>query len=355
MITPQRMHIYIYIYIYIYMYAVVFDNGVLFLAQCVRECSRSCVRKWGAQRPRAGNPYFYSVSWASWAQQLLQQSPQVCNVVPGQHAEKEASAKKNSGLWPVHPHPGFRQVWGLHLSIEGGHAQNCGKNGFFRLLVWKFRWKGPKPGTWKNGKIYLCWRAPPHFCVFWWRAWISPKTGFWKPTQTFAETTENVVPNCRGSKTHFGALGSGTSHVRSGSNMVPKYFSLNWLFLSHSPSRRQGELFHFSCLFPSWAQVPFYSFHGCILFCNNNFNFSFVFCLIFVFLLVVFVCCWCLCFWFYFVIPFSLLTSVFLFFFPFSFFVFAFHFFFLLFVLSSSCFSPSLVFLSVAHPYLVLT
>ena len=30
----------------------------MFFPRCVRECSRSCVRKWGAQRPLAGNPYF---------------------------------------------------------------------------------------------------------------------------------------------------------------------------------------------------------------------------------------------------------------------------------------------------------
>ena len=81
-----------------HIYAVVFDNGVLFFAQCVRECSRLCVRKWGAQRPREGNPYFYSVSWVSEGQQLPQQASQICNVVSGQHAEYEASSKKNSGL-----------------------------------------------------------------------------------------------------------------------------------------------------------------------------------------------------------------------------------------------------------------
>ena len=71
------------------------------------------------------------------------------------------------------------------------------------------------------------------------------KNGLLKIDEFSLKPTENVVPNCRGSKTHFGALGSGTSHVKSGSNMVPKYFSLNWRFLVHSPSRRQGELFHF--------------------------------------------------------------------------------------------------------------
>ena len=95
------------IYIYIYTYVVVFDFGVFF-PRCVRECSRSCVRKWGAQRPLAGNPYFYSVLWVSKAQRLLQESRQICGVVPGQHADSEASSNRNFGLSPVDPRPGFR-------------------------------------------------------------------------------------------------------------------------------------------------------------------------------------------------------------------------------------------------------
>ena len=128
----------------------------------------------------------------------------------------------------------------------------------FQVAGLKFRWKGQKPGTWKNGKIYLCWRAPPHCCFLVARLDSRQKRVF-ENRQIFAETTENVVPNCRGSKTHFGALGSGTSHVKSGSNMVPKYFSLNWHFLSHSPSRRQGELFYFSCFRKILVSVKFVS------------------------------------------------------------------------------------------------
>ena len=136
------------------------------------------------------------------------------------------------------------------MSVEGGHAQNCGENGFFRFAVSKFRWKGPKPGTWKNGKIYLCWRAPPHFVRFSGAPGFRQKRVF-ENRQIFAETTENVVPNGRGSKTHFCTVGFEIGHLRSGSNIVLIYFCFDWHFLSHSPSRRQGELFHFSCLFPS--------------------------------------------------------------------------------------------------------
>ena len=145
------------------------------------------------------------------------------------------------------------------MSVEGGHAQNCGENGFFGFAVSKFLWKGPKPGTWKNGKIYLCWRAPPHFVRFRGAPGFRQKRGF-QNRPIFAETTENVVRNGRGAKTHFCTVGFEIGHLRSGSNMVPKYFSLNWHFLSHSPSRRQGDLFYFSCLFPVFRTGPFLYF-----------------------------------------------------------------------------------------------
>ena len=76
----------------------------------------------------------------------------------------------------------------------------------------------------------------------------------------FAETTENVVPNGRGSKTHFCTVGFEIGHLRSASNIVPKYFSLSWHFLSHSPSRRQAQLFYLSCLFPFLSTSPFLYF-----------------------------------------------------------------------------------------------
>ena len=112
------------------------------------------------------NPYFYSVSWVAGAQQLPQEAPEIRGVVLERHAANEVSGEGGSGFWPLGAQLSFGSVSGSQSSIEGGHAQNCGEHGFFRLPVWKFRWKGPNPGTWKNGKIYLCWRAPPHFCVF---------------------------------------------------------------------------------------------------------------------------------------------------------------------------------------------
>ena len=83
-------------------------------------------------------------------------------------------------------------LWTRTLASGESEVRSCrsradmprtvGENGFFRFTVLKWRCKTPKPGTSKNGKIYLCWRAPPHFCVFWWRAWISPKSGLSKWT-----------------------------------------------------------------------------------------------------------------------------------------------------------------------------
>ena len=77
--------------------------------------------------------------------------------------------------------------------------------------------------------------------------------------------------------------------------MVPKYFSLNWQFLSHSPSRRQGELFHFLAfsllehrslfivfMVAFCSAIPTSIF---LLFCFSLLFFFFFF-LVFVFLLV---------------------------------------------------------------------
>ena len=100
--------------------------------------------------------------------------------------------------------------------------RTAGRMGFSGLRSRKFRCEGPKPGTWKNGKIYLCWRAPPHFVRFSGAPGFRQKRVF-ENRQIFAETTENVVPNGRGSKTHFCTVGFEIGHLRSGSNIVPIY------------------------------------------------------------------------------------------------------------------------------------
>ena len=141
--------------------------------------------------------------------------------------------------------------------------RTAGRMGFSGLRSRNFDGKAQNQGPGKMAK-YICVGAPLLIlCVLVACLDFAQKRVF-ENRQIFAETTENVVPNCRGSKTHSCTVGFEIGHLRSGSNMVPKYFSLNWHFLSHSPSRRQGELSYFSCLFPFLAQVPFHIFHGCI-------------------------------------------------------------------------------------------
>ena len=136
------------------------------------------------------------------------------------------------------------------MSVEGGHAQNCGENGFFRLMVLKWRCKAPKQGPRKMTK-FICVGAPLLIFLFFWGAPGCRQNRVFQNGQIFAETTVNVVLNCRGCKTHFCTVGSEIGHVRSGNTMVPKHVVLNLHFFSHSPTRRQGKLFHFFCLFPS--------------------------------------------------------------------------------------------------------
>ena len=107
---------------------------------------------------------------------------------------------------------------------------------------------------------YICVGAPPpHFARFGGAPGFRQKRVF-ENRQIFAETTENVVRNGRGSKTHFCTVGLEIGHLRSGSNIVPIYFCFDWHFLSHSPRRGLGELFYFSCFSLFSAQVPFYIF-----------------------------------------------------------------------------------------------
>ena len=157
-----------------------FDNGVFFFAQCVRECSRLCVRKWGAQRPREGNPYFYSVLWVSEGQQLAQQASQICNVVPGQHAENEASSKKNPDYDTSTYTLASDEYEVCTCPSRADMPRTAGRMGFFRFAVSKFRWKGPKTRNLEKWQNIFVLARPSSFCAFWWRAWISPKNGFLK-------------------------------------------------------------------------------------------------------------------------------------------------------------------------------
>ena len=285
--THTHTHTYI-LYIYIYIYMLLCSIMGCFFRPMRSRMLPVMRSKMGCAASAGGKSLFLQCFVGFGRAAVSAAGLSKCNVVTGQHAENEASSKKKSGLWHFHLHPRFRRVWGLHLSVAGGHAQNCGGNGFFTLAVPKIRWKGPKPGTWKTGKKYLCWRAPPHFVRFGGAPGFRQKRVF-ENRAIFAEATENVVPNGRGSKTHFCTVGFEIGHLRSASNIVPKYFSLNWHFLSHSPSRRQAELFYFSCLFPFLSAGPFLYFHGCIFSATTSAICPFCCVSFLLFLLVVFV------------------------------------------------------------------
>ena len=128
--------------------------------------------------------------------------------------------------------------------------RTAGKMGF-QVSDLEMAMKNPKnPGLRKMAK-FIPVGAPILIFVFFCGAPGFRQNRVFENRQVFAETTVNVVPNGRGCNTHFCTVRSEMGHVRSGSNMVPKYFFLRWHFLSHSPSRRQGELFPLFCLFPS--------------------------------------------------------------------------------------------------------
>ena len=86
------------------------------------------------------------------------------------------------GLWHLDLHPRFRRVWGLQLSVEGGHAQNCGENGFFWVRGLEISMERPKTRDLEKWQNIFVLARPSSFCAFSWRAWISPKTGFSKST-----------------------------------------------------------------------------------------------------------------------------------------------------------------------------
>ena len=237
------------------------------------------------------------------------------------------------------PHPGFKWVWGSQCRSRAHMPRTAGRIGFSGFGSWNGHEKPQNQGPRKWQHLFLLAR-PSSFCVFWWRAWISPKSGFWKSAHFRWNHHVNVVPNGRGCKTHLCTLGSEIDHVRSASNMVPKYFFLNWHFLSHSPSRRQGELFHFFSF--SHLEHRSLSIFFMVAFCSAITPSVFPFCSVSHF------CCYC---WVVFVfllvsllliilhrsflsLDFCLLVLL-----PVLFRFFAFYvFFFLLFVSSSSCF-----------------
>ena len=136
------------------------------------------------------------------------------------------------------------------LDLRSG---NCHPNLKMRVLK-----KRPK---------FISWARPTKFlCSFLARLYFSQKTGF-QNRPILAETTVNVVPKWRGQKRNFCAEGTEIGHLRVGSKMVPKYFSLHSTsFPIHLQEDKENCLIFF-CLFPSWQQVPFYHFNDLIFCC----------------------------------------------------------------------------------------
>ena len=111
---------------------------------------------------------------------------------PGVTCWKGGIFQEKFGLWPVDLHPGFRRVWGLHLWV-------------FQVAGLKISMERPKTRDLEKFQNIFALARPSSFLFFGDAPGFRQKRVF-ENRQIFAETTENVVPNCRGSKTHFGAL-----------------------------------------------------------------------------------------------------------------------------------------------------
>ena len=152
-------HTTIYIYIYIYIYAVVFDFGVLFLAQCVRQCSGPCVRKWGARRPREGNPYFYSVWLVSEGQQLAQQAPEICRASRGNMLKTRHFPRRNPDCDLCTRTLTSSEYELSTCPSRADMSRTAGRMGFSGLWSRNFDGKAQNQGPGKMAK-YICVGAP---------------------------------------------------------------------------------------------------------------------------------------------------------------------------------------------------
>ena len=229
---------------------------------------RVCVRKWGAQRSREGNPNFYSVSWVSGAQQLAQTPREKRSVGLEPHAESEVSGTPvpDSHLWThtflsgasqvavvasVRTCSELREKWGflysdLEMALQHPKTKNLEK--------------------WHN--LFVLARPSSFFVFFGGAPGFAQNRRFWN-RQFFTETTVNVVPNCRGCKTHFCTVGSEISHVRSGSNIAPKNISAS---IPAYLQEDKAKCLVFFSFFPSSEPVSFYFVARCILLCNKYFR-----------------------------------------------------------------------------------
>ena len=176
--------------------------------------------------------------------------------------------------------------------------RTAGKMGSSGFRSWNGHTKLQNQGPQKMAK-FISWAAPIFIFVFFGVTPRFHKKRVFENRPIFAETTGNIVPNGRGCTRNFCTGGSEISHVRSGSNMVPKNIFSHLHLLFHSPSSPQGELFHFLAF--SLLDNTSLSMFLIIAFwlCNKYLSFSILVLLIF--------CCscwlclfaffgWCLCF-----------------------------------------------------------
>ena len=160
----------------------------------------------GVQRPRKGNPYLYSVSGVSEGQQLAQQVPQICNVVPGNMLKMRHLRRKIPDCDTSSYTLGSGLYQGRSRLSRADMPRTAGRMRFWGSQSRNFHGKAQNQGPGKMAK-YICVGAPLLIlCVFVARLAFA-KNGVFKidnfslkPLKTQCETV----------------------------TVVPKYFSLNW-------------------------------------------------------------------------------------------------------------------------------
>ena len=102
----------------------------------------------------------------------------------------------------------------------------AGKMGFSCFQSWNGHTK--LKSVFSNNGQNLFLRPRPSSVLRFWVAHLhgsSKEKKVFENRPNFAETAENVVPKWRGRKRNFGTGGSEIGHLRSGSEVVPKYVS----------------------------------------------------------------------------------------------------------------------------------
>ena len=166
--------------IYISIYAVMFDNGVFFFAQCVRECFRSCVRKWGAPRTREGNPYFLQCFVGIGGAAVSAAGLSNIQRCPGAPCPKWGIFQQKIRTMTLPPTPSVETSMGFTLVRRGRTCPELRWEWVLHVGGPENSMKRPKSRDLKKWPKIFVLARPSSFCAFCWRAWLSPKTGFWK-------------------------------------------------------------------------------------------------------------------------------------------------------------------------------